>query len=198
MPSFSSGDAYGLGVTTPFFWALAPNADLTFKPRWTTWQGPLADVEWRHRLASGIYSIRGFGIHELSPGKTTESHTWRGAVQSKGDFRLDKTWSWGWDATVTRDHTFLDDYDIDNSSMVTSSLHLTGLSGRNYASAQALSYQTMLDEKDFTRPVPMQPEQSEIEQYGQSAIPAVAPYINTSYYFDQPVLGGELGLDTTG
>ena len=32
---------------------------------WTTRPGPLADAEWRHRLASGIYSIRGAGIHEL-------------------------------------------------------------------------------------------------------------------------------------
>ena len=200
LPSFSAGDAYGVGVTTPFFWALAPNADLTFRPRWTTWQGPLADVEWRHRLTNGIYNIRGYGIHELSPGRTSDSHATRAAVQTQGDFRLDRTWTWGWDATVTRDHTFLDDYDIDNSTMITSSAHLTGLSGRNYASAQALRYQTMLDEKDFTRPDPTRPvprplEQTEIEQYGQSAIPAVAPYINTSYYFDQPVFGGELGLD---
>lgn len=185
-PSFSSGSAYGVGVTTPYFWALAPNADLTFKPRWTTWQGPLADVEWRHRLASGMYNIRGYGLYELSPGKTTDSHSFRGAVQSKGDFRIDKTWSWGWDATLDTDHTFLDDYDIDNSSMITSSVHATGLSGRNYASAQALSYQTTLDQKDFP---------NQISKYGQDEIPVVAPYVNTSYYFDQPVLGGELGFD---
>ena len=46
--------------------------DLTFSPRWTTQQGVLGDVEWRHRLSSGIYSTQVWGIYELQSNDNEE------------------------------------------------------------------------------------------------------------------------------
>ena len=40
-PSFLQSDAIGFGVTTPFFWNLAPNYDVTFSPTFLTRQGLL-------------------------------------------------------------------------------------------------------------------------------------------------------------
>ncbi len=51
LPSFKGG-SFGVGVVTPYYWDIAPNKDVTFSPMWTTQQGVLADVEWRHRLQS--------------------------------------------------------------------------------------------------------------------------------------------------
>ena len=187
IPNFSYGKAYGFGVTEPYFWVVAPNADVTFKPRLTSKQGVLGDVEWRHRLASGTYNIHGYGIYQLDPKQASDGSSWRGALQSKGDFRLNDVWTWGWDGTAASDHTFLNDYDIDNSTLITSSAHITGLADRNYASAQAFYYQTTLDQSDLI--------DTQREQYGQDKLPYALPYVNLSYYFDQPVLGGELGFD---
>ena len=173
------GGEYGFGLQTPYFWEVAPNADLTFSPLWTTKQGPLADVEWRHRLASGIYDIHGYGIYQLDPPPTSYSNRWRGAVTSKGEFEINDVWSWGWNGTLTGDKTFLDDYDIDNSNLVTSDVHVTGMADRTYISAQALHYQTLLTTED------------------QSLMPAVLPYLTASHTFASPVLGGELGFDVS-
>ena len=38
-PTLSSTSQYGFGVDTPYFWALAPNYDLTFAPMATTQAG---------------------------------------------------------------------------------------------------------------------------------------------------------------
>jgi len=177
LPTFHGGNTYGLGVTTPYFWEIAPNKDLTFSPMWNTGQGVLGDVEWRHRLRSGIYSIRGYGIYETDPDNLRRGHPWRGAVETKGDFRIDKTWGWGWDATATGDRNFLGDYEINGDSMVASSVNATGLSDRNYAKAELIHYRTLTDGEE------------------QDQLPVALPYVTANYLFDQPVMGGELGLD---
>ena len=47
MPSYTSTTGYGFGVDTPFYWALAPDYDMTITPRITTRQGVLGQVEFR-------------------------------------------------------------------------------------------------------------------------------------------------------
>ncbi len=175
LPSFAGG-SFGFGVRTPYYWAVAPNKDLTFTPMWTTKQGMVADVEWRHRLRSGIYSIRGYGIYELAP-EDDEPGPWRGAMRTTGDFRINKAWTWGWDATVADDRKFLKDYDFDGRDIAESEIHVTGLEDRNYAKAQLIHYRT-LDE--------------DVEQ---DLLPVVLPFVTASYFFDDPVAGGELSFD---
>lgn len=177
LPSLHSGSAYGYGVTTPYFWEVAPDKDLTFAPMWNTKQGMLADLEWRHRLKTGTYSLRGYGIYELSPDDGVHYGRFRGAVESKGKFQINKTWSWGWDGTYADDRKFLDDYDINSDSMAVSSIHVTGLSNRNYANAQTIHYRTLTDGED------------------QDVMPVALPFVTASYIFDQAVGDGELAFD---
>lgn len=176
LPSAGSSRHYGVGVTTPYFWALAPNYDLTFSPLWTSKQGPVADLEWRHRLETGQYNIRAYGVHQFNRVRPPGDGVWRGAVQTRGDFRINDDWGYGWNGTLQSDRKFLSDYDYNDDSTITSEAHVTGLWDRTYVSAQALAFQTtLLDES-------------------QSRLPDVAPYINGDHTFADPVLGGELGL----
>ena len=64
-PRVSYGSLYGVGLEVPYFWNLAPNYDLTLRPRITTSQGLLPRFEWRHRLATGEYSVDASGIYQL-------------------------------------------------------------------------------------------------------------------------------------
>jgi LPS-assembly protein len=175
LPSFAGG-TFGFGVRTPYFWEVAPNKDLTFTPLWTTKQGMLADLEWRHRLKSGIYSVRGYGIYELDP-VDNEPGPWRGAARTTGDFRINKTWTWGWDATYTDNRKFLNDYDLDSRDMAESNVHVTGLDDRNYAKAQLIHYRT-LDEGEE-----------------QDLLPVALPFVTANYFVDDPIAGGELSFD---
>jgi LPS-assembly protein len=177
LPSFHSGNTYGTGITTPYFLELGRSADATFSPRWTTKQGPVADVEFRQRLRSGRYNIHGYGVYQLTEVDPPGDTTWRGAVTTAGGFRLNDTWDWGWNGTLTSDKTFLDKYDFDGRDLATSKVYVTGMEDRNYFSAQALHFRTLSLVED------------------QSTIPMALPYINSEYTFDQAVLGGEMSFD---
>src|SRR6516164_8093213 len=57
MPNFSSSSTLGFGFELPYYFALAPNYDFTFTPKYWSNYGTLLQGEWRHRLDNGQYSI---------------------------------------------------------------------------------------------------------------------------------------------
>ncbi len=69
MPIVSTSSAYGFGVETPYYFALAPNYDATFSPRFTTTQGPLLRGEFRMRTEDGDFTVRGAAIDQLDKDK---------------------------------------------------------------------------------------------------------------------------------
>lgn len=181
-PSLKFGEAYGAGFVLPYFWELAPNYDLTFSPIWTTNQGPVADIEWRHRTHTGQYNIRGYGVYQFDRDPPPEDERWRGAVESNGAFSFNDEWSWGWNGLLTSDRTFLSRYGIDGRTIADNRFYVTGISDRNYFSAQTLYYQSLIENSRLTSEYP-------------DNFPYALPYVQASYLFDQPVAGGELGLD---
>ncbi|WP_162914293.1 LPS-assembly protein LptD [Taklimakanibacter lacteus] len=177
-PNFSYAGVYGVGVEIPYFWNLAPNYDLTFRPVITSDQGLLAQAEWRHRLADGQYSVDVAGIYQLDKNQDPPGDTrWRGSARTQGKFDLNDNWSWGWDGTLVSDRDFMDKYRIDNRDEAMDNVYLTGLYDRNYFSAQVIHFQS-LDPEDH-------------EEY----FPTAVPYIQHSYTLDQPVFGGEFGYN---
>jgi len=180
IPSFEYSSEFGFAVETPYFWDIAPNMDVTFRPLITSEQGPLARATFRHRVAQGQYSVDAGGIYQLdtdlpAPG---DRH-FRGFVRTRGDFRINENWTWGWDGTISTDETFMRRYSIDNRTELTSLVQLTGIQGRNYFSAQALHFRGLLADDN------------------NDTYPFAVPYIRHSYVLGRPVLGGELGFDTS-
>jgi len=191
-PTFSSNDKIGAAVAIPYFWALAPNYDLTLTPMMTTRQGPLLEAEWRQRTENGAFLIRGMGIRQWdqsyfvhSDGTPTPGYReFRGSLESSGQFNLSDKWGWGWDIVAPSDKTFFQDYNtgqlrtkdlIRNApSEGISQLYLTGRGDRSYFDARSM-YFYGFSESDI-----------------QSQIPIVHPVIDYIYTFGQPVLGGEL------
>ena len=109
MPGFSSASTYGYGVETPFYWAIAPDYDATFNPRFTTRQGVLFQGEFRQRLMNGSYQIRAYGIDQLDPGAFAGQpgdRQFRGGIETKGQFALNDKWVWGWDGVLLSDYYF--------------------------------------------------------------------------------------------
>src|SRR5215475_12241339 len=184
MPSATYNGVYGFGLTTPFYWALAPNYDVTITPTITTNQGPLVQLEWRHRLLDGAYSIRAAGIWQLDKEQFLASEgpggfgsgfrDFRGMVQSSGQFKLGDNWVWGWDGTVVTDKPFLQDYSVMKiPPEIVSQIYLAGRGERSYFDARAIHY-LGLSAFDV-----------------QSQLPVVAPVIDYSNVLKPRILGGE-------
>ncbi len=189
-PYFGYSDDVGWSIATPYFLALAPNYDVTLTPVYFTEQGFLGDVEWRHRLANGQYTLRVAGINQRNPeafltdsgGGTFAQRDFRGGVRTTGQFALSRDWTLGWDGTLTTDRTFTQNYGVlnEDKASTTSQAYLTGLRDRNYFDARVQYFQVLAD--------------STAPKYDQDRQAAALPVIDHDYIFDAPLLGGEVSL----
>lgn len=188
MPEFFSSSQIGYGVAVPFFWNIAPDRDLTLTPAFVTQQGLLMQGEWRQRLINGSYAIRAAGIVQENKQEfiTTSNglpdflpgyRDNRGAIESSGAFALNQFWTFGWDATIASDRTFLRDYNLigDTVTTKTSSVYLTGQGDRSYFDLRGLYFLglAVTDNQD-TQPI--------------------VGTLNYGKVFDKALWGGEAGF----
>lgn len=187
-PHFSSNSRNGIGIETPYFWALAPDYDLTLTPRFMTKQGVLVQGEFRQRLINGSYNIRAYGINQLDPKEylgTPGNRDFRGGLESKGQFAINDKWVWGWEGVLVTDTAFFRDYRLSvfknqlNAFFTTptegvSQLYLTGLGNRSFFDARVIHY--------------LGYSASDV----QSQIPIIHPVIDYSNVLNRNIFGGEL------
>ena len=181
IPSLFSRDNLGFGTAIPYFWAIAPDKDVTFTLAPMTRQGVLGSIEWRQRFVNGAFTFKGTGIFQQDPSvfATPGRQDFRGAIETSGRFAINKQWSWGWDGTLLSDRLFLNDYNIVTYNRLTqkiSQLYLVGQGDRSYFDLRALGF-TGLALVDNNRQQPI-----------------VHPVLDYSYFVGQPVLGGELSF----
>jgi LPS-assembly protein len=193
-PDISFGTTqFGYGIEPKYFWALAPNYDLTLSTLLTTKQGAVLEGEWRHRLLNGSYSIRAAGIFQQDPGyfasrdgpSSPTANTFRGVIQSAGQFALTDKWTWGWTGLLMTDSQFLHDYQVNQiagafdpfqtgfADAGVSQLYLTGAGDRSYFDVRAMYYLGF----------------SQLDNQGQ--IPIIHPILDYSNVLGQQVLGGQ-------
>ncbi len=159
-PDLSESSQYGYGIEPKYFWALAPNYDLTFGTLLTTKQGALLEGEWRQRLLDGSYSIRAAGIFQQDPGyfagrdgpDSPTAKTFRGAIQTAGQFAINDKWVWGWTGFLATDSQFIYDYQFQQFSgtfdpfqtgvaaEAVSQLYLSGAGERSYFDIRSIYY----------------------------------------------------------
>jgi LPS-assembly protein len=190
MPGFSQASTFGYAVETPFYWAIAPDYDATFNPRFTTRQGVLLQGEFRQRLINGSYQIRAYGIDQLDQGAFAGlpgDRQFRGGVDTKGQFALNDKWVWGWDGVLLSDYYFFSDYrlaqykDPLNSFLslpteAISQLYLTGVGNRSYFDARTIYYLSYSGNQD--------------------KVPVIHPVVDYSNVINSPILGGEFSYKT--
>lgn len=184
----------GFGVKIPYYFALAPDYDLTVAVTPYTKQGPLGSFQWRQRFEKGSYDIVGAGIHQLDPDTfllynkgilnpfqpVDAEVTNRGALQTRGLFEINSFWKWGWQGTLMSDETFMRTYNLTNDLETRDQLYLTGQSARNWFDARILHYQIFSNQW----------------QFNDHAQPFIHPVVDYNYIFGEPVLGGQLSFDT--
>jgi len=186
MPGFTSYTTFGYGVEVPFYWAIAPDYDATFSPRFTSKEGVLLQAEFRQRLMNGSYQIRAYGIDQTDPGAFAGlpgDRQFRGGVETKGQFALNDKWVWGWDGVLLSDYYFMSDYRLAQykdplgaflnlPTEAISQLYLTGVGNRSYFDARTIYYLSFSGL--------------------QNQVPVVAPVIDYSNVINHSVLGGEV------
>jgi len=197
-PTLRIDDSTGVGVSTPFFWNLSPNYDLTFTPTFLTRQGVLMDGEFRHRIMNGAYAIRVAGILQQDPdvfSGESGDRDFRGSIRTTAEFALNSRWDFGWNLNLSTDRLFNRDYDISGADArdLTSTVYLTGLNGTNYFDARLYYFNVQREdrEEDF--------DEDGIVDYvhdDQAEQAIVHPVIDHNYILDNPLFGGRVRFDT--
>ncbi len=190
-PTIINNKSLGFGAGVSYFWALAPNYDLTLSPTVLSRQGLLGQLEWRQRLANGSYNIKLAGIRQLEKdafpafpyGSSTK--TFRGSIESKGAFVINEKWKWGWDATGQTDKYFQQNYKIKTASTSiidsffresVSQIYLTGKGDRSWLDIRGYYFQGISSSS------------------WQKTTPVALPVIDYDRRFETPI-GGELALN---
>lgn len=175
----------GFGVGVPYFWAIAPNMDVTLTPTYLSRQGALGEIDFRHRLENGFYEIQASGIHQQNDSVFipepwgSGARTNRGEVQSLGSIWLSPFWKFGWDVARVSDKWFLNDYAMPNMALngnffreTSSTIYLTGQGDRGYFDLRGFAFQGMANTDyqpqlasvtpmlDYNKTIDLKPEQT--------------------------------------
>jgi len=189
-PRYIYSSSIGYGASVPFFWAIAPNYDLTITPTYLSRQGLLAQAEWRHRLETGSYMVRAAGISQqepdafLRPPYGAANRDFRGSLETTGLFYINQNWRWGWDIALLSDKWFLSNYKIRSESLSSyyikesiSTLFLQGQGDRSFFDLRGYYFQTLSSNE------------------WQKQQPIVAPVLDYNKRFTPSSIGGEFAID---
>ena len=176
-PNFGNSSTLGFSAEVPYYFALAPNYDFLFNPRYFADRGVLWQGEFRHRLATGQYNVNFAAIDDDEPFDLGDKG-WRGSIQTKGQFSLSSWWRYGWDITLESDEAFRRDYRLDPIIQTdrVNVAYLQGMSERNYFGANLYHFGGLLiEDTDISNS-------------------RVHPVIDSNYIWGNPVAGGELSF----
>lgn len=183
-PKMSMTENLGFGVTVPYYLVINNSMDATLNTTGYTSQGVLLDGEVRRRYQNGQITFRAAGIRQSRPsmfsaGTSDATSDTRMAISSKGEFKLNPRWTFGWDAMYQTDNNFAYTYKLDGigDETFTNEIYLTGQGERNHFETRAYYFDVQdadpLNKAEKTQAV-------------------VLPVVDYSYVAPEPVAGGEL------
>ncbi len=163
MPTMGNSASLGSTLTTPYYWVLTDNEDITFAPRWllgnstatTTTTSGTATQSAGNVVQSALQRVVLAGEHRWTDSygetKTVASLTadqangdLRGHVDSQGRFDIDPTWRAGYVVQRQSDNTYAQVYNfpiVSDRPWLTSRPYLEGFGERDYALAEGFAFQ---------------------------------------------------------
>lgn len=176
-PSIGNSSELGQQVTIPYYWVISPDKDLTLSPRYTTREGMVYQGQYRQRFGSGQFETEASGTWpSTKTANTPADNNFRGHLFSNGEFGITPEWSWGYQAQVVSDATYLRKYNISDATDLTSNVHLNRFNGRNSFTTDAYFFRGLLASDD------------------SATTPWVAPVMNFEYFMPDKIAGGQLSF----
>lgn len=147
-PSFGGSGNLGGRVIQPYFWAIAPDRDLTVAPIITTKANPVITGTYRQRLEDGSLNISGGATYDnlskIGGTDTPGSHDqFQGYIFSTNRFDLNDNWRAGLNVNRTTDRALLQIFNLPHTydPALNSEAYAEGFDGRSYATIQAWTFQ---------------------------------------------------------
>ncbi|MCO5159718.1 MAG: LPS-assembly protein LptD [Mesorhizobium sp.] len=161
IPGIGYESELGASVTVPYYLALSPTYDALVKGTYYGRQGFLGEAQWRQQFNNGQYEVRIAGIRQQNPEAFTKNTvdrnvTNRGMIGTKGQFKINPRWTFGWDVLLQSDKNFARTYEIEGFDKIVqrNEVYLTGLNDRNYFDLRLMKFdvqETVLDSSPASR-----------------------------------------------
>ena len=133
-PSAGASSYLGPFVTTPFFWNIAPEQDLTVTPTLTVDERAVLAGEYRRLGQKSLTNAK------LS-GTVDSNDEFRGHIDSSLKYHVNDTWRWGGTIQRSTDDTYMRRYGFPSNKTLTSNAFAEAFRGRDYAAANAFAFQ---------------------------------------------------------
>src|SRR5262249_51772152 len=105
LPSFGNSSTLGAHATIPYYWAIAPDRDVTFTPIFTTSQGVVLNPDYRQRFSNGETKTN-ISLNADGTSPDTGEAASRGHIDSVSRFSLTEDWRAGLDLERASDQTY--------------------------------------------------------------------------------------------
>ncbi|MDE2228875.1 MAG: LPS-assembly protein LptD [Alphaproteobacteria bacterium] len=152
-PIYGAGATLGLHITTPYFWAIAPDKDITFRPMITQSAGFVLDQEYRQDWGFGRLDLDGSigaGGPEVQtgplgvPNATSSLTSIRGHFFGNGIFDLNQNWRTGFGLQRVSDQAYLLEYHFPQpTNFLTSHVFAEDFGPQSYGNISAYSFQSL-------------------------------------------------------
>lgn len=140
-PTLTSDSNLGFTLETPYYWAMAPNRDITFRPTFTTDENPV--------LAVDLRDLQRFGRTEATVSGTfsevgeSGNERFRGHIDAEGRYDLNADWDTGFDLQLASDRTYLRRYNIRQSNVLLNELFVSRVDNDRFIDISTLGFQTL-------------------------------------------------------
>ena len=187
-PSAGYDSDLGAFVEGRYYWAIAPEKDLTLGLVAMSNELPLAKAQWRQRwenaslnaVGSVTYSERTDNEAGVSVNRKEEL---RGHLKAESLWNINNKWRSGANIYLVSDEQYLRQYDFDDEDVLENEIYVERFSGRNYAAARLLAFKDVRVDDDASEDQPN-----------------ILPEIEASFLGEPgrvPVFGGRWKLNTS-
>ena len=133
-PQFGASSDLGFTAKVPYFQVINTQSDATITPVYYTKSGPALEVAYRHRFFDGEAHLNGSIL-------TDDKKGIRGHFHADARFDLDRTWRWGFEATLVSDDNYLRQYNFPvPDDTLTTRPYIEGFRGQNYTRIEAIHF----------------------------------------------------------
>lgn len=145
-PRFGLDSELGANYTQSYYWAIAPDQDVTLGAQVFSDANPLALAEYRQRFEKGEIQVEG-GItksdrQDLTSGRSvTIENDWRGHLFTKAVYNINDQWRAGIDSELVSDDQYARQYNVTNEDVLESQVYAERFDDRDYAVARLIGFQ---------------------------------------------------------
>ncbi len=145
-PKLKFSNVYGASIQTPIYWNIAPNMDMTYRATFMQRKGVFNEIEFRHKIKQGDYTLKGSFITTdkvNKKGQEVSGGQLRGHYDLNGKFTVHKNGYFDIKSRFLYDKpkSYLKKYKISDDAILTTDLNYRYVDDNNYHSARSLFFQ---------------------------------------------------------